>query len=111
MRCFECGAEFDEMNESQPVCPGCGAVPGSRPDSAEICALLDEAAVIAAASCDCEEQDAILDGDETLDPVRMLVDLQEAADDAQALLEATGFETFPQEQGFRFFKRPTERVM
>jgi hypothetical protein len=30
MRCLECGAEFDEVNESQPVCPGCGVVPGTR---------------------------------------------------------------------------------
>ena len=28
MRCSECGAEIDELNESQPVCPACGAPPG-----------------------------------------------------------------------------------
>jgi hypothetical protein len=43
MRCLECGAEFDEMNESQPVCPGCGSPPGMGRDDAEIGALLDEA--------------------------------------------------------------------
>ena len=25
MRCLECGFDFDEVNESQPVCPRCGA--------------------------------------------------------------------------------------
>jgi len=27
MHCLDCGFEFDEMNESQPVCPRCGADP------------------------------------------------------------------------------------
>jgi hypothetical protein len=25
MQCLECGFELDEVNESQPVCPRCGA--------------------------------------------------------------------------------------
>jgi hypothetical protein len=111
MRCLECGAEFDEMNESQPVCPGCGAVPGCRRDGADVCALLEDAAAIASAPSGREEdQDAGLDLD-LIDPSRIPVDLQEAADDAEALLQATGFATFDLPEGFRFFRMPTERVM
>ncbi|MGH9626737.1 MAG: hypothetical protein ACRD7E_00005 [Bryobacteraceae bacterium] len=33
MQCLDCGFEFDEVNESQPVCPCCGADPDERPDS------------------------------------------------------------------------------
>jgi hypothetical protein len=48
MRCGECGFELDEINESQPVCPGCGAVPDCRGDDRETDALLlGEAAAIA----------------------------------------------------------------
>ena len=112
MRCLECRAEFDEMNESQPVCPGCGAVPGGRRDGADVCALLEDAAAIASAQSDPEEdQDAGLDLDRPIDPRRIPVDLQEAADDAEALLQATGFATFDLPEGFRFFRLPTERVM
>ena len=112
MRCLECGAEFDEMNESQPVCPGCGAVPGGRRDGADVCALLEDAAAIVSAQSDREEDlDAGLDIDQPIDPRRIPVDLQEAADDAEALLQATGFATFDLPEGFRFFRLPTERVM
>ena len=31
MQCLECGFEFDEVNESQPVCPCCGADPNECP--------------------------------------------------------------------------------
>ena len=112
MRCLECGAEFDEMNESQPVCPGCGAVPGGRRDGADVCALLEDAAAIASLQSDREEdQDAGLDIDQTIDPSRIPVDFQEAGDDAEALLQATGFAAFDLPEGFRFFRLPTERVM
>ena len=112
MRCLECEAEVDEMNESQPVCPGCGAVPGGRRDSADICALLDDAAAIVSAQLDREEgQDAGPSLDESFDPIRMPVDLQEAGDEAEALLQATGYATFVLYGGFRFFRLPTERVM
>jgi hypothetical protein len=112
MRCLECGAEFDEMNESQPVCPGCGAVPGGRRDGADVCALLEDAAAIASEQSDREEyQGAGLDLDQPIYPSRIPVDLQEAADDAEALLQATGFATFDLPDGFRFFRLPTERVM
>ena len=40
----------------------------------------------------------------------MPVDLQEAGDDAEALLQATGYATFVLPGGFRFFRLPTERV-
>jgi hypothetical protein len=33
MQCLECGFELDEANESQPVCPCCGADPNERPGS------------------------------------------------------------------------------
>jgi len=112
MRCLECGAEFDEMNESQPVCPGCGAVPGGRRDSADVCALLEEAGMIASGQSDGEEdQDAGPDLDQPFGPIRMPVDLQEAGDDAEALLQATGYATFVLPGGFRLFRLPTERVM
>ena len=112
MRCLECGAEFDEMNESQPVCPGCGAVPGGRRDGADVCALLEDAAAIASEQSDGEDdQDAGLNIDQPVDPSRIPVDFQEAADDAEALLQATGFATFDLPEGFRFFRLPTERVM
>ena len=100
------------MNESQPVCPGCGSVPARRRDSADVCALLDEAAAIAAAQVDPEEAgDFAMHLDRRLDPMRMPIDLQEAADDAEALLQATGYATFVLPDGFRLFRLPTERVM
>ena len=112
MRCLECGAEFDEMNESQPVCPGCGAVPGGRRDGPDVCALLEDAAAIVSAQSD-READLYtgMDIDQPIGPSPIPVDLQEAADDAEALLQATGFATFDLPQGFRFFRLPTERVM
>src|SRR5436853_6723268 len=95
MRCVECGAEFDDMNESQPVCPGCGAGPEDRRDGADVCALLEDAAAMVSAQADREaDQYPGLDLDHPTDPIRIPVDLQEAADDAEALLQATGFVTF-----------------
>ena len=112
MRCLECGAEFDEMNESQPVCPGCGAVPVGRRDSEELCALLEDAAAIASARVDHEEaQDPGPDLDQPFEPIRMPVDLKEAGEDAEALLQAVGYAAFVLPEGFRLFQLPTERVM
>jgi hypothetical protein len=34
MQCFECGFEYDEANESQPVCPCCGTDANERPRTA-----------------------------------------------------------------------------
>lgn len=112
MRCFECGAEFDDMNESQPVCPCCGTVPGGRRDSADVCALLQDAAAMASPPLDLEQdQGAGFDDDEPFDPIRMPVDLQEAAYDAEALLQAVGYTGFFLPEGFRLFQLPTERLM
>ena len=111
MRCSECGAELDELNESQPVCPACGAPPGMGRDDEDVCALLDDAALIAAAPDETEDADAGLGLDQQGEPVRMPLDLQEARDDAESLLLATGHATFDLPEGFRMFPLPTERIM
>ena len=111
MRCFECGAQFDELNESQPVCPACGAPPGMGRDDGDVCALLDDAALIAAAPAEGEYTDPALDLDEPEAPLRTPVDLQEALDDAESLLLATGHVTFDLPVGFRMFPLPTGRIM
>jgi hypothetical protein len=111
MRCLECGAEFDEVNESQPVCPGCGSPPGMGHDDAEIGAILDEAGGFAAAPAEAPEPDLGPDLDELAGPSPMPTDLQEALDDAEALLLATGHATFDLPEGFRMFPLPTERIM
>ena len=113
MRCLECAAEFDEMNESQPVCPGCGSLPATSRDDAEIGALLDEAAVFATAPAEAGEPDLGPELDELAGPTPtpMPRDLQEALDDAEALLLATGHATFDLPEGFRIFQLPTERIM
>ena len=94
MRCLECGAEFDELNESQPVCPACGTAPGMGRDDGDISALLDEAALVAAATDEAEDTDPGLELDQPDELVRMPLDLQEALDDAESLLLATGHATF-----------------
>ena len=111
MRYLECRAEFDEMNESQPVCPGCGSPLGMGLDDPEIGALLDEAVVFAAAPAEAPEPDLGPGLDEPTGPTRMPADLQEALDDAEALLLATGHATFDLPEGFRMFPLPTERIM
>ena len=111
MRCLECGAELDELNESQPVCPACGAPPGMGRDDEDVCALLDDAALIAAAPDETEDADAGLGLDEQDEPVRMPLDLQEALDDAESLLLATGYAMFDLPEGFRMFPLTTERIM
>jgi hypothetical protein len=111
MRCLECGAEFDEMNESQPVCPGCGSPPGTGRDDAEIGALLDDAAVFATAPTEVRDPDLGTELEELAGPTPMPRDLQEALDDAEALLLATGHATFDLPEGFRIFQLPTERIM
>jgi hypothetical protein len=111
MRCLECGAAFDELNESQPVCPACGTPPGTGRDDDDVCALLDDAALIAAAPNAAGDADVGLGLDEQDEPVRMPPDLQEAWDDAESLLLATGHVTFDLPAGFRMFPLPTERIM
>jgi hypothetical protein len=99
------------MNESQPVCPGCGSPPGRGRDDAEIGALLDEAAVSAPTPAETGDLDLEPDLDQPIGPTRMPRDLQEALDDAEALLLATGLATFDLPEGFRMFQLPTERIM
>jgi hypothetical protein len=73
--------------------------------------LLYDAALIAAASDQAENADAGLGLNEQDEPVRMPLDLQEARDDAESLLLATGHATFDLPEGFRMFPLPTERIM
>jgi hypothetical protein len=110
VHCLECGADFDELNESQPVCPMCGTPPGTGRDDQDVCALLDDAALIVA-SDEADSTDPGLDLDQADDPVEMPLDLQEAVGDAESLLLATGHAAFDLPQGFRIFRLPTERIM
>ena len=111
MRCLECGAEVDELNESQAVCPGCGVMPGSGGDGADVTAVLEDAALIATVRPEAEEPDFERTG--SLDELTgMPLDLQMALDEAEALLSATGSACFTVPgKGFRLFPLPTERVM
>jgi hypothetical protein len=111
MRCLECGAEVDELNESQAVCPGCGVMPGSGGDNADVAAVLEDAALIATLTPEAEEPD--FERTEPLDALTLLpVDLQMALEEAEALLLATGSAGFTVPgKGFRLFPLPTERVM
>lgn len=115
MRCLECGAEFDELNESQLVCAGCGTPPGFGCDDADVTAILDEAALIAALPSEPEERDFDPgpEPDQPLDElIRLSPDLQMALDDAESLLLATGNAGFDLPgAGFRLFRLPTDRVM
>jgi hypothetical protein len=111
MLCAECGAELDEINDPQPVCPGCGISPGVGADNAEIGAIVDEAVVCVAAPADAPEPELGPEIDELTGPTPMPRDLQEALDDAEALLLATGHATFDLPEGFRMFQLPTERIM
>jgi hypothetical protein len=111
MRCWECRLEFDEINESQPVCPGCGQPPNSHRDHPDFSGFFDEAQTLELVrACEAEEDD-VFDATGELDDIRLPVDLLEAADDAEALLEATGLAAFHLPDGFRLFRLPTERVM
>jgi hypothetical protein len=111
MRCLECGAEVDELNESQAVCLGCGVMPGSGGDSADVAAVLEDAALIATLTPEAEEPD--FEPTEPLEELtRLPVDLQMALDEADALLLASGSAGFTVPgKGFRLFPLPTERVM
>ena len=111
MRCLECGAQVDDLNESQAVCPGCGVMPGARGDSADVAAILEDAALIATVTPEAEEPD--FEPTEPLDEMtRMPLDLQTALDEAESLVLATGSACFTVPgKGFRLFPLPTERVM
>ena len=111
MCCWECRLEFDELNESQPVCPGCGRPPSSQRDQPDLFAVFEDApAASLSRACEAEPDDS-LDTTPALDPVPFPVDLQEAADDAEALLDAIGMAAFHLPDGLRLFRVPTERVM
>ncbi len=110
MRCTECGADFDDLNESQPVCPGCGTPPGPLADDADVTAVLEDAGFI-----DVLESTGEPDL-EPEDPPGNLVlvspDLDIVLDDAEALLLATGNAGFDVPgKGYRILPLPTDRVM
>ena len=111
MRCWECRLDFDEINESQPVCPGCGQVPSSQCDHPDFSGLLDEAAPLPIIRESETEPDDGFDSMPVLETIRLPVDLREADDDAEALLEAIGMAAFHLPDGLRLFRVPTERVM
>lgn len=69
------------------------------------------AAVFATAPTEVGEPDLGPELDELAGATPMPGDLQEALDDAEALLLATGHATFDLPEGFRMFQRPTERIM
>ena len=53
----------------------------------------------------------VLTSQGALETIRIPVDLREAADDAEALLEATGLAAFHLPDGIRLFRLPTGRLM
>ena len=111
MRCWECRLEFDDLNESQPVCPGCGQPPSSKRDHPDFSGVLDEAPPLAIMRASEAESENSFDTTLVLESIRPPVDLREAADDAESLLEATGLAGFHLAGGFRLFRILTERVM
>src|SRR5689334_25338563 len=109
MRCWECGTDFDELNESQPLCPACGAFPSMGRDDDDACALLDDAALIAAAHGEPEYTDRGLGlgpGPQE-EPVRVPLDLHTARDGGESRLLPPGQATFDLTEGFRIFPLPT----
>ena len=111
MRCWECRLEFDEFNESQPVCPGCGQLPSCQRDHPDFSGVFDEAQAASMVGASEAEPDYSFDNTAALEAIRLPVDLREAADDAEALLEAIGMAAFHLPDGLRLFRVPTERVM
>jgi len=111
MPCLECGLEFDEMNESQPVCPGCGAPADLRGDEFALIGEINEVdRSHTAPESGCAAELGFVE-DESCDVPRLPPDLCEAADEAEGMLEATGLTAFLLPDGFRLFRLPTERVM
>jgi len=91
-RCPECGFRFDAINESQVVCPACGADPrsGLTPEfDPETAAALDDAEAFAEGSISLAE---ILEGDapleQELDDYVSDSDLELIIADAEALRAA-----------------------
>ena len=111
MRCWECRLEFDELNESQPVCPGCGQLPSSQRDHPDSSGVFEETQAASSVQVCEAELDDRFDATPALESVQFPVDLRESADDAEALLEAIGMAAFHLPDGLRFIRLPTERVM
>ncbi len=111
MHCWECRLEFDEFNESQPVCPGCGNLPSSQRDHSDFSGVFDEVQAAPLVRALEAEPDDGSDTVPAIEPVQFPIDLREAADDAEALLEAIGMGAFHLPDGLRLFRIPTERVM
>ena len=111
MCCWECRFEFDELNESQSVCPGCGRPPSSQRDQPDFSGVFEDAHAASLIRASEAEPDDTLDTTPALESVPFPVDLQEAADDAEALLEAIGMTAFHLPDGLRFFRLQTGRVM
>lgn len=109
MRCWECRFEIDEINESQPVCPGCGRLPNSHGDHPDFSAVLEEAGKLALQEPDAEDDD--FDADPAPAAIPLPIHLKQASDDVEGLLEATGLAAFYVAGEFRLFRLPTERVM
>jgi hypothetical protein len=91
-RCPECGFRFDAINESQVVCPACGADPRSGlplESDSEIVAALADAEAFAEASISLAE---VLEGDapleQELDYYVADPDLEQIITDADALRAA-----------------------
>ena len=66
--CPTCGFRFDPINESQVVCPACGADPNNPPrpeDDPEIAAVFDDAAAFAEAPLSLTE---VVGGDPPMEP-------------------------------------------
>ncbi len=91
MSCPECGFKFDPDNESQVVCPACGADPNNpvrRDDDAKLAAAFEDAAAFAEAPVSLVE---VLTGDAPLEPEIDYVpnaELDFAIADGAALREA-----------------------
>ena len=111
MHCWECRLEFDDLNESQPVCPGCGQPPSSQRDHPDLSGVFDDAQTLTIVRAREAEQDDSFDATPAPETIRLPVDLREAADDAEALLEATGMAAFHLPDGLRLFRVPSERLM
>ena len=90
MSCPECGFRFDPDNESQVVCPGCGAGPASSlaDEGAELAAAFEDGEAFAEAPVTLTQ---VLGWDATMDPEIDYVpdsELDLAIADGEALREA-----------------------
>ncbi len=111
MPCLGCGAELDVFNESQPVCPSCGAPSGFGADQVDVTAVLEDAGLMATLVSRGDEPDFEPTG-ELAEAGALPLDLQLAVDDAEAMLLATGNVSFAVPgMDFLVLALPTGRVM